>query len=77
MDYRSIVLIFWLISMYKFNQYKIKEIQDRHKGVPDELKSYFNEMDKLIFKNFKALILYFVLVDYLLPFIGIYLSKYF
>lgn len=75
MDYRGIVLIFWLLSMYKFNHYKLKEIKDRNQNIPSELKSYFNEVDKLIFKNFKLLILYFILVEYLLPFVGLYFLK--
>lgn len=69
---REIIFVVWLISIYKFNKVKLHEIKrDDEEGK----RNYRDEVEKLVFQNLRALILFYIIVDIAGPYIVALISK--
>lgn len=69
---REIIFVVWLISIYKFNKVKLQEIKrDDEEGK----RNYRDEVEKLVFQNLRALILFYIIVDIAGPYIVALISK--
>lgn len=69
---REIIFVVWLISLYKYNKIKLQEIKrDDEEGK----RNYRDEVEKLVFQNLRALILFYIIVDIVGPYIVALLSK--
>lgn len=69
---REIIFVVWLISIYKYNKIKLQEIKrDDEEGK----RNYRDEVEKLVFQNLRALILFYIIVDIVGPYIVALLSK--
>lgn len=69
---REIIFVVWLISIYKYNKVKLQEIKrDDEEGK----RNYRDEVEKLVFQNLRALILFYIIVDILGPYIVALISK--
>lgn len=63
---REIILVVWLISLYKYNKVKLQEIKrDDEEGN----RNYRDEVEKLVFQNLRALILFYIIIDIAGPYI--------
>ncbi|EFM26213.1 hypothetical protein HMPREF9225_0233 [Peptoniphilus duerdenii ATCC BAA-1640] len=69
---REIIFVAWLISLYKYNKVKLQEIKrDDEEGK----RNYRDEVEKLVFQNLRALILFYIIVDIAGPYIVALISK--
>lgn len=69
---REIILVVWLISLYKYNKVKLQEIKrDDEEGK----RKYRDEVEKLVFQNLRALILFYIIVDIAGPYIVAIINK--
>ena len=69
---REIIFVVWLISLYKYNKIKLQEIKrDDEEGK----RNYRDEVEKLVFQNLRALILFYIIVDIAGPYIVALISK--
>lgn len=69
---REIIFVVWLISLYKFNKVKLQEIKrDDEEGK----RNYRDEVEKLVFQNLRALILFYIIVDIAGPYIVALINK--
>lgn len=69
---REIIFVVWLISIYKYNKVKLQEIKrDDEEGK----RNYRDEVEKLVFQNLRALILFYIIVDIAGPYIVALISK--
>ena len=69
---REIIFVAWLISLYKYNKVKLQEIKrDDEEGK----RNYRDELEKLVFQNLRALILFYIIVDIAGPYIVALISK--
>lgn len=69
---REIIFVVWLISIYKFNKVKLQEIKrDDEEGKIN----YRDEVEKLVFQNLRALILFYIIVDIAGPYIVALINK--
>lgn len=69
---REIIFVVWLISLYKYNKVKLQEIKrDDEEGK----RNYRDEVEKLVFQNLRALILFYIIVDIAGPYIVALISK--
>lgn len=69
---REIIFVVWLISLYKYNKIKLQEIKrDDEEGK----RNYRDEVEKLVFQNLRALILFYIIVDIVGPYIVALISK--
>lgn len=69
---REIILVVWLISLYKYNKVKLQEIKrDDEEGK----RNYRDEVEKLVFQNLRALILFYIIVDIAGPYIVALINK--
>lgn len=69
---REIILVVWLISLYKYNKVKLQEIKrDDEEGN----RNYRDEVEKLVFQNLRALILFYIIVDIAGPYIVALINK--
>lgn len=69
---REIIFVVWLISLYKYNKIKLQEIKrDDEEGK----RNYRDEVEKLVFQNLRALILFYLIVDIAGPYIVALISK--
>lgn len=69
---REIILVVWLISLYKYNKVKLQEIKrDDEEGK----RKYRDEVEKLVFQNLRALILFYIIVDIAGPYIVALINK--
>ncbi len=62
----ELVFITWLISLYSYNKIKLKEIK---KNDESGMGRYRDDIEKLIFQNFRAVIVFYVVVFIIAPFI--------
>lgn len=62
----ELVFITWLISLYSYNKIKLKEIK---KNDESGMGKYRDDIEKLIFQNFRAVIVFYVVVFIIAPFI--------
>ncbi len=69
---REIIFVVWLISIYKYNKIKLQEIKrDDEEGK----RNYRDEVEKLVFQNLRALILFYIIVDIAGPYVVALISK--
>lgn len=69
---REIIFVAWLISLYKYNKVKLQEIKrDDEEGK----RNYRDEVEKLVFQNLRALILFYIIVDIAGPYIVALINK--
>lgn len=69
---REIIFVVWLISLYKYNKIKLQEIKrDDEEGK----RNYRDEVEKLVFQNLRALILFYIIVDIAGPYIVALINK--
>lgn len=69
---REIIFVVWLISLYKYNKVKLQEIKrDDEEGK----RNYRDEVEKLVFQNLRALILFYIIVDIAGPYIVALINK--
>ena len=69
---REIIFVVWLISLYKYNKIKLQEIKrDDEEGK----RNYRDEVEKLVFQDLRALILFYIIVDIAGPYIVALISK--
>ena len=69
---REIIFVVWLISLYKFNKVKLQEIKrDDEEGK----RNYRDEVEKLVFQNLRAVILFYIIVDIAGPYIVALINK--
>lgn len=69
---REIILVVWLISLYKYNKVKLQEIKrDDEEGK----RNYREEVEKLVFQNLRALIGFYIIVDIVGPYIVALINK--
>ena len=69
---REIILVVWLISLYKYNKVKLQEIKrDDEEGK----RKYRDEVEKLVFQNLRALIGFYIIVDIVGPYIVAVINK--
>lgn len=69
---RDIIFVVWLISLYKYNKVKLQEIKrDDEEGK----RNYRDEVEKLVFQNLRALILFYIIVDIAGPYIVALINK--
>lgn len=69
---REIIFVVWLISLYKYNKIKLQEIKrDDEEGK----RNYRDEVEKLVFQNLRALILFYIIVDIAGSYIVALISK--
>ncbi|WP_311562331.1 hypothetical protein [Peptoniphilus duerdenii] len=62
----ELVFITWLISLYSYNKIKLKEIK---KNDESGMGRYRDDIEKLILQNFRAVIVFYVVVFIIAPFI--------
>lgn len=69
---REIILVVWLISLYKYNKVKLQEIK---KDDEEGKRKYRDEVEKLVFQNLRALIGFYIIVDIVGPYIVALINK--
>lgn len=69
---REIIFVVWLISLYKYNKIKLQEIKIDDK---EGKRNYRDEVEKLVFQNLRALILFYIIVDIAGPYIVALINK--
>ena len=69
---REIIFVAWLISLYKYNKIKLQEIK---RDDEESKRNYRDEVERLVFQNLRALILFYIIVDIAGPYIVALINK--